>query len=71
MCRGGQQVILMCNECYTLWIDPLRTEVSDQISPPLGGSDEPGVGCKPEREATLDEVRAAGFDKYVQGEFNL
>lgn len=71
-CSDGVMIILLCDECEALWLDPARRTVDDLLwpSPPyaqIPGSPHSMFGGR-SGWATRDEVERAGWQDYIAGE---
>lgn len=72
LCSDGKTIVLMCDECDAVWLDPQNLEGESFLS--LQSSDfiVPGTDCSvrfPEsRWATRDEIVNFGWEKFIVDE---
>lgn len=71
-CGGITKLVLMCDECDAVWLEPTETSAASALFPEGPDFRVPGctftVGGTGARWATWDEVAAAGWKEYVKGE---
>jgi hypothetical protein len=72
LCADGKTIILMCDECHAVWLDPEHLEIERFLSPQPPEFVVPGLKCSvrfPEsRWATREEVTNYGWSDYIVGE---
>lgn len=66
-CEDKDVVILRCDECQTIWLDPEAIHEHNFILIKRSGQIIPEVGCSIQNShwATREEVAALGWDKYI------
>ena len=69
LCSDHQSIVLMCDECGTVWLDP--TKVDDEHALYLSSPEFiiPALNCSlAARWATQEEIASKGWDRYIRGE---
>lgn len=71
-CSDGETIVLMCDECDSVWLDPRNTDAKKALrsEDSEGGvvtGLKCGVGGKLSGWATQEEIRTAGWINYVEG----
>lgn len=73
-CSDGATIVLMCDECDFVWLDPDHRTLDDAAFPDMDTSKVPGtnlaVGGGAAGWATRDEVARAGWQAYIAGEYD-
>src|SRR3954468_24330151 len=71
-CSDGKTIVLMCDECEALWLDPEHRTAADILFPHSGSFEVPGlevsIGGDRAGWATRAEVESAGWREHVAGE---
>jgi hypothetical protein len=71
-CSDGQTIVLMCDECDTVWLDPERRTAEDAVYAQSFSFEVPGlrvsIGGGRAGWATRAEVESAGWQEHVAGE---
>jgi hypothetical protein len=71
-CSDGLTIVLMCDECDAVWLDPAHRETAQALIPSMATSELPGtpyaVAGGAAGWATLAEIEKAGWQAYVYGE---
>jgi hypothetical protein len=71
-CSDGVTIVLMCDECDSVWLDPARRSSADALAPATFSFEVPGTACAVGRGqagwATRAEVERAGWLAHVAGE---
>jgi|SRR6266498_365419 len=72
MCSDGSTIVMMCEECDSLWMDPRSVSVDRVLYSDAPDFLVPGLPCSikspASRWATRDEVARAGWESLVFGE---
>jgi hypothetical protein len=71
-CSDGKKIVIMCEECNSVWLtpgevsheDPIYTEAPDYLLPDSNIS----ISGNDSGWASLDEIKSAGFEDYVSNE---
>ena len=71
-CDDGATIVLMCDECHSVWLDPSRIEPANALYPRAPDFRVPDRLCSVSGRsagwATRPEVERAGWHSYVYGE---
>lgn len=70
ICTDTDDVILMCEECDSVWLDPITIIAEAAIFTESPDFVVPGVGCSllGSRWATRQEIEQRGWVNYIAGE---
>lgn len=72
LCTDGKSVVLECDECGAVWLDPRRFDASDVFFPSEPDFSIPIEGCSMLRPnvsaASRAEVEGAGLGDMIAGE---
>jgi hypothetical protein len=68
-CSDGKTIVLMCDECEAVWLDPEHRTAGDALFPHSGSFEVPGLGVSIGGDragwATRAEVESAGWQEHV------
>ena len=73
-CSDGTTIVLMCEECEALWMDPARRDVDDLVFPAPSGYEVPGMTCSIGDDvgvagwATREQIARLGWEGYIASE---
>jgi hypothetical protein len=71
-CSDGHTLVLMCNECDAVWVEPSSVHADNARFPTYPDFKLPGVDCSvtsPGSDwANHDEIQAAHWERFVGGE---
>jgi hypothetical protein len=69
MCADHETLVLVCDECYAVWIDPRETSVECALFPNVHDFTVPELNCSlaGARWATKEEIEEKGWGDYVVG----
>ena len=69
LCSDGVSVVLMCDECDAVWLDPARVDASEVVYPEppefLVEGRECSIAAPPGQWATRTQIDAAGWAEFV------
>jgi hypothetical protein len=72
LCSDHKNVVLMCDECDTVWLDPKKVDTEHALYPSPPEFIIPILRCSiksPEaRWATRQEIARQGWEGYIAGE---
>jgi hypothetical protein len=72
LCANGESIVLMCNECDAVWLEPEHFEIDYFLSPQPPDFLVPGTNCSvggpKSRWASKDEVSKKGWSSFIVGE---
>ncbi len=72
VCSGESTLVLMCDECDSLWTDPRSTHASKALYAEAPDFLVPGLSCSigapASRWASREEVEGVGWGALIQGE---
>lgn len=71
MCRDGTTVVVMCDECDSVWVDANQLDRSRMLDIEPPDYQVPGSPCSlaGTRWATRAEIEAAGWGSLIAGEW--
>jgi hypothetical protein len=71
-CSDGRSIVLLCNECDAVWLQPHIVTLDSAIFPTAPDYAVAGLECSvagPHAHwAGRDEIRAAGWEAFIAGE---
>lgn len=67
-CSGEKDLVLFCDECDAVWVDPPSVDVSTVVFPSSGRFVREAL-CTLERWATREEIKFAGWEHLIAGEY--
>jgi hypothetical protein len=71
-CSDGTTLVLMCDECYAVWLEPTDLTIEAARFPGVHTFEIPGLPLKlgggAAGWATRDQVERAGWQGYIKGE---
>jgi hypothetical protein len=70
LCADQETVVLVCDECYAVWSDPMETRAEFALFPDLQNFTIPGLNCSlaGARWAKKEEIVQQGWSNYIAGE---
>ncbi len=72
-CANSSTVVLLCDECDSVWLDPTDVNPKKVIYPKAPDFIVPGLDCSilapHSRWADKDEIIEKGWTKFIAGEF--
>lgn len=70
LCPDNETLVLACDECDTVWLDPQEVNASQALYPSPPDFRVPNLDCslRQSRWATREEVTRRGWDVYIAGE---
>src|SRR5687767_14313125 len=72
LCVDQTRLVMMCDECEAIWLDPENMEVSALLSPDSPDFVAPGTNCSVKsplsRWASREEIERFGWTDYIVGE---
>lgn len=74
MCSDGRTIVLLCEECGAVFLRPDEITSETALHPSWPDYVIEGLGCSTAiyagaRWATRDEIRKAGFERFIAGEW--
>lgn len=73
-CSDGQTLVLLCDECDTVWLDPQQIDAEHALYPTEPDFIVPTLDCSisapASRWATRAEVELRGWGQYIAGEWH-
>jgi hypothetical protein len=73
-CSDGTTIVLMCEECEALWLDPARRGRNEVMFPESPGFEVPGMTCSIGDDdgvagwATREQIARLGWEGYIASE---
>ena len=71
-CDDGKTLVVMCDECYAVWLDPTDLTIEAARFPGIDTGEIPGlslhIGGSAAGWAARAEVERAGWQGYIKGE---
>lgn len=70
LCADHEILVLVCDECYAVWIDPKERSVASALFPDMHDFTIPGLNCSlaGARWSTREEIQQKGWEIYIAGE---
>jgi hypothetical protein len=71
-CSDGTTIVLMCDECGSVWLDPKTVTAESVLNPKAPGFQVPGLSCAVGGGhagwATASEILRVGWSEIISGE---
>lgn len=72
ICSDSTTLVLLCDECHSVWLDPQEVREDNALDPAAPDFILPGHECSMQpphaRWATREEVHKQGWSNYIVGE---